>query len=117
MKAAAASFPLPYPPPQGGRGDVRPLVAQELRQGIAKFRTDIRASECIGDIGDQESGFRSRIVGAAAVTEAGEALRLSETLHRVGDLDLAPGARFLTFEQVKNLRLQNVATGDDEIRR
>ena len=52
----------------------------------------------------------------AGIFEGVEILRTHQTLHGVGELDLAAGARCLGGEQIEHLRLQNVAAGDLEAR-
>src|SRR5579872_1844358 len=70
-----------------------------------------------GDVGAQESGLRTAIVALAFEFDAVEFLRLRQADHRVGELDFTAGAAFLSLQDLEDLRLQDVAAGDREIRR
>src|SRR3954452_687033 len=82
-------------------------------QAVAKFG----ARHAVGDVGAQEARLRAAIVPLALELHAVEFLRLGKADHRVGELDLAAGAALLGFENLENLRLQDVAPGDREIGR
>ena len=84
----------------------RPL---ELR---AELRRDVGARERVGDIGGEEADLGAAVEAAAFELQAVERLRARERDHGVGELDLAAGAGCLLFQNVEDLRLQDVAAGD-----
>src|SRR5438132_1505178 len=89
------------------------LLAQYPLQLRAKLRRNVLAGERIGHIGGEEADLRAAVEALAGELEAAEALRLGEPDHRVGELDLVAGAARLVGQDVEDLRLQDVAAGDD----
>src|SRR5690242_602431 len=71
----------------------------------------------IGDIGAEEADLVAAIISAAGEFEAGEFLPPLQPDHRVGNLDLTARTRLLLLDLGENLGLQDVAAGDDEVRR
>ena len=86
-------------------------------QLLAEFRRDVGALQRIGDIGGEESDLGAAVEAAALEFEAVERLRARQRHHGVGELDFAAGAGRLLFQEVEDLRLQDVAPGDGEIGR
>src|SRR5258707_12971279 len=82
-------------------------------QAIAK----VVARHGEGDVGAEETGFRTAIVPLALELDAVEALRFRKPDHRIGELDLAAGAPLLGFQDLEDFRLQDVAPGDRQIGR
>src|ERR1700751_3141044 len=83
----------------------------------AQTVAQIRTRHAVGDVGAQEAGFRAAIVALAQELNAKEFLLPGKPDHRVRKLDLAAGAVLVLFEDRKDLGLQDVASGDGEIRR
>ena len=86
---------------------------------LSSFRNsgrDVVARQRIGDVGGEEADLRAAIEDAAVEAVAEERLGVGKGAHRVGDLDLAAGAGGLDRQQCKDLRLQDVAAGDHEVR-
>src|SRR5262249_48721460 len=61
--------------------------------------------------------LRAAVEAPALEFQAVERLHLGKFNHRVGELDLAAGAALLGGKNVEDAGLQDVAAGDDEIRR
>ena len=93
------------------------VLARQSFQLGAKRRRDVVARERVGDVGGEEAELRAAVEGAALELEGVDRLRLEQPQHRVGHLDLAAGAGLLVRQQVEDLRLQDVAPGDDQVRR
>src|SRR5262245_37789849 len=89
---------------------------QALELGPHRGR-DVAALERIGDVGREKAHLRSAIEAPAVELQAVERLRPGELDHGVGELNLAAGAALLGREDVEDLRLQEVAAGDDQVRR
>src|SRR5947209_2824021 len=108
----------------GGRSSPRRAsekrVAERLGQQLLQFRTkgwrDVVAGECESDIGGQKTEAGAAIIGDAVEAHAMETLFLGERQHGVGQLYLAAGALFALLEDGENLRLENVAAGDIQVR-
>src|SRR5579871_941680 len=112
-----AVVPVLWPRSGSGKMDLRlrvPLPEQRLHLG-AQRRGDVVARQSISDIGRQETDLAAAIEAAAFELEPIEWLFAGEPDHRVGDLDLAPGAPALVGQDLENLRLQNIAAGDDQV--
>src|SRR5437660_12932921 len=92
------------------------LGQQPLDLG-SETRRDIVASERVCDVCGEKADLRAAIEGAAFELQAIQGLRLRQSDHRVGDLDFAARTLLLGREDVEDLRLQNIASGYDEIRR
>src|SRR5579872_680150 len=82
-------------------------------QAIAQFL----ARHAEGNIGTQETGLRAAIMALAAELKPIEFLSFGKPDHRIRKLDLAAGAVLLGLQDLENLRLEDVATGDREIGR
>src|SRR5579864_9171794 len=70
-----------------------------------------------GDVGAQESGLRTAIMPLAFELDAVKTLRPRQSDHGVGELDLAARAALMPLQDLEDLRLQDVAPGDREVRR
>ena len=57
------------------------------------------------------------VEAAARELEPLERQRSSELDHRIGELDLVAGPALLRGENIEDFSLQDVAAGDDEVRR
>src|SRR5258705_9330692 len=92
---------------------------QGLSQQPLELRTQRRCEvvpvQSIGHIGREESDLRPAVVTLARELQSVEGLCLRQPDHRVGELDLVAGAARLRREDVEDLRLQDVASGDDEV--
>src|SRR4051812_48927725 len=91
-------------------------LAQQPFQLLAERRRDVRTIERIGHIGGQEAKLRAAIIGAAIELVTVERCCFGLRDHRVGKLDLATRAALLIFQNAEDLRLQDVASGDDQVR-
>src|SRR6266478_9552186 len=89
------------------------LSQQRLDLGTQR-RGDVVALQRVSDIGGQKTDLAAAIEAAAFEFEPVERLLAGEPDHRIGDLDFPPGAAGLVGENVEDLRLENVAAGDDE---
>ena len=98
-------------------GYTRSIIPEQLLQRRPECRRDVVARERIGDVGGEEADLRAAVEAAAFELQAVERLLLGEPDHRVGELDLAAGAALLGRQDVEDLRLQDVAAGDDEVGR
>src|SRR5438132_8010302 len=98
-----------------GRDEQSTLVSQQLFQLGAEFGAHILARERISDVRGQETDLRAAVERPALELEAVERQFQRQADHRVGDLDLAAGAAVLRLQNVKNLRLQDVAASDNEV--
>src|SRR5437868_15392907 len=83
----------------------------------AQAVAQIGARHAEGDVGAQEAGFRAAVMPLAFEFHAVELLRFGETDHGIGELDFAAGAALLRLQYLEDLRLEDVAAGDREIRR
>src|SRR5882724_8548562 len=92
-------------------------LLQILPHHRAQVLTQIGARHAEGDIGAEETGLGAAIVPLALEFDAIEALGFLKPDHRIGELDLAAGAVLQRFQDLENLRLQNVAPGDRQVRR
>src|SRR5947209_19009399 len=109
----------------GGRSSPRRAsekrVAERLGQQLLQFRTkgwrDVVAGECESDIGGQKTEAGAAIIGDAVEAHAMETLFLGERQHGVGQLDLAASPLFALLKDGENLRLENIAAGDIQVRR
>ena len=93
------------------------VLTHQVLQHRAKLLRDVGPRERVGDIGGKESELRAAVEGAALELEGVTRLRLEQTQDRVGHLDFAARAGLLVRQQVEDLRLQDVAPGDDQVRR
>src|SRR5882724_2008666 len=91
-------------------------LLQILLHHRAQVLAQIGARHAEGDIGAEEAGLGAAIVPLALEFDAIEALGFLKPAHRIGKLDLAAGAVFQRFQDLEDLRLQNVAPGDRQIR-
>src|SRR5215475_4674531 len=89
--------------------------AQQPLRLLAEFGPEIGARERVGEVGGEEADLGAAVKALAVELEPVERLRLGEFDHGVGELDLAAGAAALLGENAKDLRLQDVAAGDDQI--
>src|SRR5579883_217711 len=91
-----------------------PKILLHLRaQAIAQFL----ARHAEGDVGTQKSGLRAAVMPLALKLQPVEFLGLGKPDHRIRKLDLAASAALLRFQDLENLRLQDVAPGDRKVRR
>src|SRR6478672_8726679 len=93
------------------------LLRQNPLELHAQRGAEVVAGERVGGVGGEETDLRAAVETLAVEFEAVERLRLGELDHGVGELYFAPGATLLRRQDVENLRLQDVAAGDDEIGR
>src|SRR5689334_13066033 len=103
-----SSRPYPLKPAEGGN---------DLLQRLTEGRTEVLAGKPVGDIGGKETHAIAAIIGLALEFEAEEAVLSHQLDHRVGQLDLAAGAGVLRGDAVEDLRLQDIAAGNDQIGR
>src|SRR5690349_24417034 len=82
-------------------------------EAVAQFGT----RQAKGDVGAQEARLRAAIMALALEFDAVEFLRLRQTDHGVGELDLTAGSTLLRLQDLEDFRLQDVAAGDREVRR
>src|SRR3982750_305061 len=85
------------------------VLADQPAQLLAEGRRDVVARERIGDIGGEKSELRAAVERASLELERVARLRLEQPQDRISHLDLAAGALLLRLEQIKDLRLQDVA--------
>src|SRR4051794_14454507 len=99
-------------------GEAEPrLFLQILLHLRAQTVAQIGARHAVGDVGAQEARLGAAIVPLTLKFDAVELLRFSQTDHGVRELDLAAGAALLGLENLEDLRLQDVAPGDRQVRR
>src|SRR3954471_23294569 len=96
-------------------GDALPF-AKEALQFSAKCGCDIGPSQRIGHIGGEEAGLRPAIEPLALEFESIERLLAGQFIHRIGKLDFSSGATLLVGQDPEDLRLEDVATSDNQIR-
>ena len=84
---------------------------------LRKSGRDVGARQRVGDVGGEEADLGAAVEALAFEFQAVERLLLGKLDHRVGELDFAAGAALLRRQDVEDLRLQDVAAGDDEVRR
>src|SRR4051794_14525030 len=98
-------------------GEAEPrLFLQILLHLRAQTVAQIGARHAVGDVGAQEAGLGAAIVPLALELDAIEFLRLRQSDHGVGELDLAAGAALLGLENLEDFRLQDVPAGDRQVR-
>ena len=83
----------------------------------AQSRRDIVPCQRIGDVGGEEADLAAAIEAAAFEFEPIERLRLRQANHGVGQLNFAARTTSLGRQYVEDFRLQDIAPGDDQIRR
>ena len=69
----------------------------------------------VGDIGLDEPFLGTAIKCAAFKGETEKILLFGESEHAVGQLDFAACARLLVLQDVKDFRLQDIASADDKV--
>src|SRR6516165_2308241 len=103
----------------GARSEGLALVTRNLAQHRLKFgakrRRNVLARQRIGDVGGEEAYLGTAIERAAIEFQPIGRLGLGQANHRVRELDLATRSALLGRQDVKDLRLENVAAGDDEV--
>ena len=77
---------------------------------------EVFALEAEGDVGDQEAELGAAVIGAPVEAHAVEGLALGKLHHAVGELDFAARPFLDLLEEAEDLRLQNIAAGDDQVR-
>src|SRR5579883_1973337 len=106
--------------PGGRQSQLAPLAALEFGENLpdlgAKAGGDVVARQRVGHVGGEKTDLRAAVEAAARELEAVKRLGARQCDHRVGELNLAAGTAVLRRQQVENLRLQNVAAGEDEVR-
>src|ERR1700733_8527428 len=102
--------------PHDNKSALRSILADDLFDLGAEAGGDVLARQRVGDVGGEEADLGAAVETAALEFQAVEILRARERDHRVGQLNLAAGAAVLFRQQIENLRLQDVAAGDDEVR-
>src|SRR5262249_50917346 len=104
----------------GSTGSAAPILTLAVAEQAPEFRPhrrrDVAALERIGDVGGKKAHLRATIEAPAVEFEAIERLGLGELDHRIGELDLTARAAPLGGKNVEDLRLEDVAAGDDEVR-
>src|SRR5690606_22187865 len=94
----------------------RGRLLQEIADHIGHGAGEVRSCERKRHIGLDKTFRRAAVEGAAAVVVAVEALLLLKLQHAVGELDLVAGAPFLVLQDREDLRLQDVAAVDEQVR-
>ena len=93
-------------------------VAQQPLDLGAQRRRDVGALQRIGDVGGEEADLRAAVEAAGPRTSARRTAASSASLIIASVSWISPPApRFCVAEDVEDLRLQDVAAGDDEVRR
>src|SRR5262249_27568731 len=100
----------------GSRGEPS-AFAQQALGFLAQFGRDVGTRERVGDVRREKADLRTAVIALAFELQAIERLLLGELDHRVGQLDLAAGATVLRRQDGEDFGLQDVAAGDDEVRR
>src|SRR5262249_45088029 len=104
----------------GSTGSAAPILTLAVAEQAPEFRPhrrrDVAALERIRDVGGKKAPLRATIEAPAVEFEAIERLGLGELDHRIGELDLTARAAPLGGKNVEDLRLEDVAAGDDEVR-
>src|ERR1700726_5250493 len=93
-----------------------PSLLQVVLHHRAQVVTQISARHAEGDVGAEEAGLGAAIVALAFELDAVETLGFCQPNHRIGELDLAAGAALLGFQDLEDFRLQDVASGDRQVR-
>src|SRR3569833_4146042 len=100
--------------PAAGGGALLP--AEDALDLGAEFRREVGAVEAIRHVGREEADLGAAIIAAALELQPIERLRRGKREPGVGQLALAAGAGRLLLQDAEDLRLQNVAPGDREVR-
>src|SRR5215813_264879 len=100
----------------GSRGEPS-AFAQQALGFFAQFGRDVGTRERVGDVRGEKADLGTAVIALAFELQAIERLLLGELDHRVGQLDLAAGATVLRRQDGEDFGLQDVAAGDDEVRR
>src|SRR5438477_8964538 len=88
--------------------------ALQPRDELAHFRPDVIALQRHRQICDDEAGLVAAVMADGVHSQRVERLLADELGHRVGQLDLAPGAAFLLIQHPHHLRLEDVAADHAE---
>src|SRR5271165_1032980 len=89
----------------------------ELAQFVPDAGAKVVPAEGEGDVGGEEPELRAAVVGVAVKLHAMELLLAGELNHSIGQLDFAAGALVDQFQDLEDFRLQDVASGYDEVGR
>ncbi len=105
-------------PPAAREGDDSCLLQRldQCLEPVLDGRTDIRAGKSEGNVGEDEAILGATVESLALEVIAGEILLLGELQHAVRQLDLITRTTLLAFQDMENLRLQDVAAVDEEVR-
>src|SRR5207245_1314520 len=91
-----------------------PFPQQPLRL-LAELGSEVCARKRVSKVSGEETDLGAAVEALAIELQPVERLRLGELDHGVGELDLAASAAVLPGEDAEDLRLQDVAAGDDQI--
>src|ERR1700681_1152902 len=89
---------------------------RELREGLqrgAGLLAEVRVFQGVSDIGAKKSDGIAAVIGDPVVFEGVKRLAFQKADHGVGELDLAPRAGLLCGQPLENLRLEDVAAGNE----
>ena len=91
------------------------ISRRACRRSRSQLRSNIGALQAIGEIGSEKANLGAAVKTAAFELKAIKWLRSRQRQHCIGELNFAACAGSLFFQQLKNLRLQDVSAGDAEI--
>src|SRR5262245_54807742 len=112
------SLALNIPHDSYRRGEERKSsIPEEPLRLLAQLRRNVGTGKGIRNVGGEEADLGAAVIAVALEPQAVERLPLGELDHRIGKLDLAAGAPVLRRQDVEDFRLQDIAAGNDEVRR
>src|ERR1700683_760454 len=88
-------------------------LAQDFLDLVAKPRRDGGPRQRVGDVSRKKSDLRAAVEAAAGEFQTVEGLRPRQLNHGVGELNFTAGAAVLLLQKIEDLRLQNIAAGQD----
>ena len=91
------------------------MVGDDFLQHLPKPRTEIVALQAIGNVGGEKTQLVAAVIGGAFIDQAMEGLPRHQPYHGVGNLNLAAGPRCLRQDFIKDLGLQDIASGNDQV--
>src|SRR5690606_9941450 len=92
-------------------------ASEQGRDRGPRLLAEIGALQGESDIGAQQADLVAAVIGLAVVFHGGEGLVLHQPGHAVSQLDLAARAPLGLLQDVEDLRLQDVAARDRQVRR
>src|SRR5215468_1112276 len=101
----------------GFSSDDRGSVLEQLLELGAECRRDVLTRQPVSHVCGKEPRLRAAVETAARKLQAVKGLLLHQADQGVGELDLIAGAALLRLQDLEDFRLQDVAAGDDEVRR